>query len=442
MTNTLQLVKERSRAVAACLILSSLAFFALASDEPNPLAEGRANDRWQQVFSSVVSSDGRRLFISHHPTPGVKTPGGRLLDLTTGRELAQIEPYLARAAFSRDGKQLVAVGAEAGATAGKTRLLDADSGKELRATEGPSRPWAILTFSPDLRLTLVRSLHPRAGAEGAATVRETFGGKVRAILPYNKPFTAADFSPDGQRVVTMAEDRTGRVWDTNDGRELYELQVGERVRAVQFIASGNYLLVIAGRREDRGRVLEAASGRHLLTLATPPYRNLPLSLMRVYFHIAVVSPDGRRVLTQTLNDDLALWDLTRGGEPLALLQGHVGEVFSGCFSPDGKLVLTTSKDRTARLWEATTGKTLAVLRGHEGAVTCGAFAPSGMLMVTGSEDRTARLWTVRTGRELATLRGLEAPVEEVAIGAKDQYVFARGEQRARLWPVGPPAARF
>jgi WD40 repeat protein len=75
--------------------------------------------------------------------------------------------------------------------------------------------------------------------------------------------------------------------------------------------------------------------------------------------------------------------------------GHEGEVRSAAFSPDGKWVVTASLDNTARVWEAATGRELAVLRGHEGRVTSAAFSPDGRYIVTASADGTAHIYLTR-----------------------------------------------
>ena len=71
-------------------------------------------------------------------------------------------------------------------------------------------------------------------------------------------------------------------------------------------------------------------------------------------------------------------------------------MFSVAFSPDGKRVLTGSIDKTARVWDAETGQEKAVLMGHT-PVTSVAFSPDGKRILTGSDDKTARVWDAETG---------------------------------------------
>ena len=68
---------------------------------------------------------------------------------------------------------------------------------------------------------------------------------------------------------------------------------------------------------------------------------------------------------------------------------------SAAFSPDGKRIVTASMDKTARLWDAATGQPIGEpLKGHDGAVWSAAFSPDGKRIVTASEDKTARIWDV------------------------------------------------
>jgi len=68
-------------------------------------------------------------------------------------------------------------------------------------------------------------------------------------------------------------------------------------------------------------------------------------------------------------------------------------VISIAFSPDGRRIVSGSVDKTLRLWNAATGEAIgAPLQGHGGEVQSVAFSPDGRRIVSGSEDKTLRLW--------------------------------------------------
>ncbi|MEI2740158.1 MAG: WD40 repeat domain-containing protein [Chitinophagaceae bacterium] len=110
------------------------------------------------------------------------------------------------------------------------------------------------------------------------------------------------------------------------------------------------------------------------------------------------SPDGRRIVSGSVDHTLRLWDAATGaaiGEPL---KGHSGSVRSVAFSPDGRRIVSGSYDNTLRLWDAATGAAIGEpLKGHTGWVTSVAFSPDGRRIVSGSADNTLRLWDATTG---------------------------------------------
>jgi len=151
---------------------------------------------------------------------------------------------------------------------------------------------------------------------------------------------SAQFSPDGQRLVTASEDRTARVWDAKTGRALTEpLKHDNRVRSAQF------------------------------------------------------SPDGLRVVTASDDNTARVWD-AHSGQALTEPLKHSGAVWSARFSPDGRRVVTASDDSTARVWDARTGQPLTEPLRHKGWVRSALFSPDGQWVVTASEDQMARIWDV------------------------------------------------
>jgi dipeptidyl aminopeptidase/acylaminoacyl peptidase len=149
---------------------------------------------------------------------------------------------------------------------------------------------------------------------------------------------SAQFSPDGQRVVTASLDKTAGLWDAASGKPIGEpMKHEESVNSAQF------------------------------------------------------SPDGQRVVTASDDNTARVWDAASGksiGEPMK----HESSVSSAHFSPDGQRVVTCSDDNTARLWDAANGQPIGDSMKHEGAVWSAQFSPDGRRVVTASQDRTARLW--------------------------------------------------
>jgi WD40 repeat protein len=117
-----------------------------------------------------------------------------------------------------------------------------------------------------------------------------------ALAGHGGAVTEAAFSADSRWVATTSEDRTARVWATENG-ELLSVLEGHlrRVNGAAFRTDGRW--VVTASDDHTARIWEAAAGKEAFTLA-----------------------------------------------------GHEGPVRTAAFSPDGRHVLTASEDGTARLW--------------------------------------------------------------------------------------------
>ena len=91
--------------------------------------------------------------------------------------------------------------------------------------------------------------------------------------------------------------------------------------------------------------------------------------------------------------------------------GHTGAVVNICMSPDGKRIVTTSLDFTAKLWDAQTGKLLVTMDEHKNFVTSAAYSSDGNKILTASYDKTARIWDARTGKLLVAIEDKKAGVQ-------------------------------
>lgn len=145
---------------------------------------------------------------------------------------------------------------------------------------------------------------------------------------------------------------------------------------------------------------------------------------------------------------LAAPDISRGG--MVLQAGHKAAVTAVAVSPDGRRVVTASLDRTAILWDVATGRQLVTFRGHKFHVWSVAFSPNGDQIATGSGDGSVIVWDARTGEPIAAPIRVDNTVFSVAFGADGktlltacgnvaQHQFS-GPAEAALWDLANPAA--
>jgi WD40 repeat protein/tetratricopeptide (TPR) repeat protein len=304
----------------------------------------------------------------------------RLWDLTAGEPLAPLPPDgPAAAAFSPDGKRLARV------TGAAVQVHDAASGKPVGAALKHKQGVNLVAFSADGRRLLTVS-HP-AEAEGGKEVPTWYvrvweaetGKPVAEPFEHLREVTAAAFSPDGSRVLTVCKDKRVRVWDAAKGG-----QVGK------------------GREHD-GDVSRAA-----------------------------FTPDGTHVLTCDAEGMTRVWE-TETGKRVGEGMGHAGPVTHLAFSADGKQVATASEDGTARVWEAVTGRPLTPPLPHDDAVLGAAFSPDGKKVATAGRDRSARVWDAGTGKPLTAPLAHREGVSLAAFSADGRWLVTAAGGRVRVW---------
>ena len=109
-----------------------------------------------------------------------------------------------------------------------------------------------------------------------------------------------------------------------------------------------------------------------------------------------VSPDGRRIVSGSLDKTVAVWDLETGTQ-IHRLTGHQDAVWSVAVSPDGRRIVSGSQDNTVAVWDLESGAPIHRLTGHQDAVKSVAVSPDGRRIVSGSEDNTVAVWDLETG---------------------------------------------
>ncbi|WP_165841048.1 WD40 domain-containing protein [Larkinella punicea] len=158
-------------------------------------------------------------------------------------------------------------------------------------------------------------------------------------------------------------------------------------------------------------------------------------------HSLAYSPNGRYVLSGSVDRTLKLWEFGTG-KLLRTFEGHLYSVNSAVFSRNGMYILSGSSDSTLKLWQVNTGKLVRTFEGHAGWVTSVAFSPNGKLVLSGSDDKTIKLWDVNTGKLMQTFEGHADEVNSVAFSPNEKYIVSGSDDyygstdgTVKLWDV-------
>src|SRR4051812_44425344 len=139
----------------------------------------------------------------------------------------------------------------------------------------------------------------------------------------------ASFSPDGQILMTVAEDdREVHFWNTQNGEEVNRF--GVAVTGAVFSGSGNRVMTWGD--DSVVRIFDAHTGKALRRLQE----------MSEPLRAGALSPEGSRALICAAGQSvITLWD-AQTGRAIGALEGHVAPVTALGFSPDGKQAVSLS----------------------------------------------------------------------------------------------------
>ena len=283
----------------------------------------------------------------------------------------------------------------------KLRILDVETGRELRTLEWPASDGEIgrIMISPDGK-TLAAAGHN----ESCIRLWELATGKeLRVIRVKGHEMTAGihglgfrvvgfglsglAFSPDGKILAAARRKEGVRLWEVNTGKPLPESTIKGEFTDVCFSPDGKSLACTDG--VGVLHVVSRASGKEVLSLKCDGTGNLS----RVVF-----SPDSR-FLAAVCERTVIVWEATTG--KVCRCYGHPEYVTEIAFSPDGHWLASGCWDKLARLWEVRTDSEhlngdmeRLALAGHAGFVDTVAFSPDGKELVTGGWDTVIYRWGI------------------------------------------------
>jgi WD40 repeat protein/tRNA A-37 threonylcarbamoyl transferase component Bud32 len=362
----------------------------------------------------------RQVGIVRSPVGYSSAPG--LFQIARGDlSLAYSSPLL----FAPDGSRVVFNGRD-----GFWRVwrvsLDEDKGILARHT-GWTNSVAV---SPDGKLVAAADTH-----DFSAKLWEISSGKLTARFPAKGWVWQVAFSSNGQNLAVGA-DGSVSLWDLTHSQTpsdpKLELDISVTARGFvrfspddQFLAAGDWgvplrifhvpseRLSAPVRWGPLSKVLCAEFGRDSRTLAICGWdedkrynsgetaqvlwdlidqRTMASFPAQVSFvRTASRSPDGRTLVTGSIDGSVKLWDLG-SKQVVAALTGHTATVSSVAFSPDGKTLATASEDGTVKLWHMAIRQELITLKAHQGPALGAAFSPDGHTLFTTGADGTIRFW--------------------------------------------------
>ncbi|KAF2496962.1 WD40 repeat-like protein [Lophium mytilinum] len=203
------------------------------------------------------------------------------------------------------------------------------------------------------------------------------------------------YSPDGQKIITTADDGKIKVWDVNSGFCIVTFtEHTSGVTACEFAKRGNVLFTSS--LDGSVRAWDLIRYRNFRTFTAPT---------RLSFSSLAVDPSGEVVCAGSIDSfDIHIWSV-QTGQLLDQLTGHEGPVSSLAFAPDSSALVSGSWDHTVRIWSifarTQTSEPLQLMAD----VLCVAFRPDSKQVAVTTLDGQLTFWSVS---EASQQNGIDA----------------------------------
>jgi WD40 repeat protein len=370
----------------------------------------------------------------------------QLWDVVTGKPIRQIKASqqgIAVLTFSPDGKILAARGGDQ-----STYLWETETGKEIRPLKPKARgerdlvlvfggggPSPCLAFSSDGKhLAWAESEQEKGQTNTFLKVIETETGKeVRRFKLEQNGSAAIAFSPDG-KLLAYTRGNVIHLCAADSDKEIHQLKIERGGADLLVFSPDSKTLASKGKNDGTLRLWDVGKGSQSGELPQPTVNQggefgfIILGFGPPAPQDVAFAPDGKSIATGG-SHAVRFWS-TETRKETTQADGHGGPVTTVMVCPNNKILVSKSSDGTLRRWDAATGKELSRFQ-LPGGTTCVAVAPDGLTIATGNTDNSIRLLQADSGKELHKFAGPQSTVA-LAFSPDGKTLAARGGREVSI----------
>ncbi|MBN9118512.1 MAG: protein kinase [Planctomycetes bacterium] len=269
------------------------------------------------------------------------------------------------------------------------------------------------------------------------------GRELRALAGHAGAITAVSFAARADALASVSADGTARVWDPATATARHVLKVGSALQSVALAPDAAWVAAGPGGNPFDATARPTAIKLWHLTGGNEPTTTDLAGHTGPVWALAV-SPDGKTLASASADGTVRLWDVAKG-TGLAVKR-HGGWVTSVAFAPDGRTVASGGADGTLNEWAVDgtdEGKAKRSWSGEAAGVYGLAYSPDGKSLASAHEGGTAtanqvRVWGADTGKLRYGLDMTKARILSVAFDPTGQALVAADQAgTVRFWYATP-----
>ena len=228
-------------------------------------------------------------------------------------------------------------------------------------------------------------------------------------------------SPDGRWLVTINEDRTVSIRETDSGKTPDFLNKERDVSRVNFSPDSKWIII---SQSYMAKVFEVATGN---------CQNFGKNLIRE----TEFSPDSKWIIILNEDRSIDLWDLTHA--KIRYFFDEKKPMRNATFSPGGRWVMITFDSLAACVVDTRSGEAHEFLK-QEQQVTDGGFSADDKWLYTANENFRYRIWEVATGIPHDFLKDYN-DVLKASFSDDSKWIMTWGDE-TKVWSLSSEKTHF
>lgn len=236
------------------------------------------------------------------------------------------------------------------------------------------------------------------------------------------------FDYSSGKLVSGGQDRTIKMWDTNNGA-LSRSLFGCLGSVLDLAITQDNKSIIAASSSNNLYVWDVNSGRMNHTLTGHIDKVCAVDVSKV---------SSRQVASAAYDRTIKIWDLFKGYCTNTLI--FYSNCNALCFTMDGQTICSGHVDGNVRLWDVQTGKLLSEVAAHSMPVTSISPSRNGNMILTSGRDNLHNLFDTRSLEVCGTLKATGNRVasnwSRSCISPDDSHVAAgSADGSVHIWSV-------
>ncbi len=248
------------------------------------------------------------------------------------------------------------------------------------------------------------------------------------ILKHNSEVNCANFSNDGNFIVTASDDRTAKIWDVNSNNIIRTLN-GHTKSVSWAVFSPDMKYIATSSNDSTIKLWEESNGNLIRTLRG--HEDIVKSCN--------FSPDSKKLVSASLDGNAIVWNVETGTQFTKINAGNGDMLWYSEFDPSGNYVLTAGTEGIVKVWDYKSNKIIRQIVSLNSSISFAKFAPDGERIAGATWKGPAYVWD-STGKIITQVIHSDSvigvvPINSIAFNpAGDSIITAgAGDYLVKVW---------